>query len=131
MGNLHAGHLSLVSEANKYNGITLVSIFVNPLQFAPNEDLDIYPRTEKKDLMELEKEQQRGHRAKQILEDEIFVEAIQKVSAELDQEWINSPVRDTEGRERIYMMKKMLNVLLVQLQSVMETGKLASKQINK
>jgi len=81
--------------------------------------------------MELEKEQQRGHRAKQILEDEIFVEAIQKVSAELEQEWINSPVRDTEGRERIYMMKKMLNVLLVQLQSVMETGKLASKQINK
>ena len=55
MGNLHAGHLSLVSEANKYNGITLVSIFVNPLQFAPNEDLDIYPRTEKKDLIELEK----------------------------------------------------------------------------
>ena len=81
--------------------------------------------------MDFEKEQQRGHRAKQILEDEIFVEAIQKVSAELDQEWINSPVRDTEGRERIYMMKKMLNVLLVQLQSVMETGKLASKQINK
>ena len=81
--------------------------------------------------MELEKEQQRGQRAKQILEDEIFVEAIQKVSAELDQEWINSPVRDTEGREKIYMMKRMLNVLLVQLQSVMETGKLASKQINK
>ncbi len=81
--------------------------------------------------MDLEKEQQRGHRAKQILEDEIFVEAIQKVSAELDQEWINSPVRDTEGREKIYMMKRMLNVLLVQLQSVMETGKLASKQINK
>ena len=81
--------------------------------------------------MDLEKEQQRGHRAKQILEDEIFVEAIQKVSVELDQEWLNSPVRDTEGREKIYMMKKMLNVLLVQLQSVMETGKLASKQINK
>ena len=59
------------------------------------------------------------------------MEALQKVSQELDQEWINSPVRDTEGRERIYMMKKMLNVLLVQLQSVMETGKLASKQINK
>ena len=81
--------------------------------------------------MELEKEQQRGHRAKAILEDEIFVEAIQKVSGELDTEWVNSPVRDTEGREKIYMMKKMLNVLLVQLRSVMETGKLASKQINK
>jgi|TARA_Y100000031_G_C8216003_1_gene383361 hypothetical protein len=81
--------------------------------------------------MELEKEQQRGHRAKTILEDEIFVEAVQKVSGELDAEWMNSPVRDTEGREKIYMMKKMLNVLLVQLRSVMETGKLASKQINK
>jgi hypothetical protein len=81
--------------------------------------------------MDLEKEQQRGQRAKAILDDEIFAEAIQKVSAELDLEWINSPVRDTEGREKIYMMKKMLNVLLVQLQSVMETGKLATKQINK
>jgi hypothetical protein len=81
--------------------------------------------------MELEKEQQRGHRAKAILEDEIFVEAVQKVSGELDTEWVSSPVRDTEGREKIYMMKKMLNVLLVQLRSVMETGKLASKQINK
>jgi hypothetical protein len=81
--------------------------------------------------MELEKEQQRGQRAKQILEDEIFAEAIKRVSDELDLEWINSPVRDTEGREKIYMMKKMLNVLLVQLRSVMETGKLASKQINK
>ena len=81
--------------------------------------------------MDKEKEIQRGHRAKAILEDEIFAEAIQKVSVELDQEWLNSPIRDTEGREKIYMMKKMLNVLLVQLQSVMETGKLATKQINK
>ena len=81
--------------------------------------------------MEVEKEIQRGQQAKRILEDPIYVEAIQKVSQELDQEWINSPIRDTEGRERIYMMKKMLNVLLVQIKSVLETGKLASKQINK
>jgi len=81
--------------------------------------------------MEKDKEIQKGNRAKQILEDEIFAEAVKRVSDELDLEWINSPVRDTEGREKIYMMKKMLNVLLVQLQSVMETGKLASKQINK
>ena len=81
--------------------------------------------------MDLEKEKQRGIKAKQILEDEIFVEAVQKVSSELDNEWVNSPVRDTEGREKIYMMKKMLNVLLVQLKSVMETGTLASKQIDK
>tara|TARA_Y100001937_G_scaffold45314_2_gene63580 strand:- start:3868 stop:4113 length:246 start_codon:yes stop_codon:yes gene_type:complete len=81
--------------------------------------------------VDLEKEKQRGIKAKQILEDEMFVEAVQKVSSELDNEWVNSPVRDTEGREKIYMMKKMLNVLLVQLKSVMETGTLASKQIDK
>ena len=81
--------------------------------------------------MDLEKEKQRGHRAKALLEDEIFKEAIKKVSDELDLEWINSPIRDIEGREKIYMMKRMLNVLLVQLTSVMETGKLATKQINK
>jgi hypothetical protein len=81
--------------------------------------------------MELEKEQQRGQQAKRILEDPIFVEAIQKVSQELDQEWINSPIRDTEGREKIYMMKKMLGILHVQIKSVMDTGKLASKQVDK
>jgi len=81
--------------------------------------------------METEKEIQRGQQAKRILEDPIFVEALQKVSQELDQEWINSPIRDTEGREKIYMMKKMLGILHVQIQSVMETGKLATKQVNK
>ena len=80
--------------------------------------------------MDKEKEIQRGQQAKRILEDPIYIEALQKVSQELDQEWINSPIRDTEGREKIYMMKKMLGVLHVQLQSVMETGKLATKQIN-
>ena len=80
--------------------------------------------------METEKEIQRGQQAKRILEDPIYIEALQKVSQELDQEWINSPIRDTEGREKIYMMRKMLGVLHVQLQSVMETGKLATKQVN-
>ena len=81
--------------------------------------------------MDKEKEIQRGQQAKRILEDPIYIEALQKVSQELDQEWINSPIRDTEGREKIYMMKKMLNVLHVQLKSVMETGKLATKQVDK
>ena len=81
--------------------------------------------------MDKEKEIQRGQQAKRILEDPIFVEALQKVSQELDQEWINSPIRDTEGREKIYMMKKMLGILHVQIKSVMDTGKLASKQVDK
>jgi Panthothenate synthetase len=53
MGNLHEGHLSLVDASNKFTGVTLTSIFVNPLQFAPNEDLEIYPRSLEEDIKKL------------------------------------------------------------------------------
>ena len=78
--------------------------------------------------MDLEKEKQRGLRAKAILEDEIFVEALQKIRQDLELQWLNSDIKDSEQRENIFLMRRMVEVVVMQLQSVLETGKLATKK---
>jgi len=56
MGFFHAGHLSLMRAARSANATVVVSLFVNPTQFGPNEDLDAYPRDEARDLQRAEAE---------------------------------------------------------------------------
>ena len=55
MGALHSGHLSLVHKSNSKCDLTIVSIYVNPAQFTPGEDLSNYPRDLEKDLEALSK----------------------------------------------------------------------------
>jgi pantoate--beta-alanine ligase len=56
MGFLHEGHLSLIKEGKKHGDDMVVSIFVNPTQFGPSEDLETYPKDLKRDLDLLQKE---------------------------------------------------------------------------
>jgi pantoate--beta-alanine ligase len=53
MGNLHEGHIALVNQARPLGDVTVASIFVNRLQFAPHEDFDSYPRTWQADCEKL------------------------------------------------------------------------------
>jgi len=75
-----------------------------------------------------EQEQKRTELAKNILDNPVFQDAIKQIKQELYGEFLNSPARDSEGREKIYLMGKMFDLLLVNIKSVMETGKLNKKQ---
>ena len=74
-----------------------------------------------------EQEKQRTELAKNVLDNPVFQDAIKQIKQELYGEFLNSPARDSEGREKIYLMGKMFDLLLVNIKSVMETGKLNKK----
>ena len=54
MGALHDGHLKMMRMSVENNDVTVISIFVNPLQFGPNEDFDAYPRQIDQDVKAVE-----------------------------------------------------------------------------
>jgi pantoate--beta-alanine ligase len=66
MGNLHAGHLSLLKNSILENDISIITIFVNPTQFGPNEDFNSYPRTLDHDLTLIEELALKMSSAKEI-----------------------------------------------------------------
>jgi len=70
----------------------------------------------------------KANESKQILENPIFVEAVNEIRSELANEWLNSDQQDSNCRENVYRKRLMLETVLMRLQSVIETGKLATKK---
>lgn len=80
--------------------------------------------------MELEEEVRRGQRAEILLEDPILLDAFAEVEKTYHREWENAPARDTEGRERLWLMLRLLKLVRGHLEETAKTGQLAGKQIN-
>lgn len=71
----------------------------------------------------------RGERAARLLEDELLQEAFATIEQEYTNQWLASPARDHEGREKLYLMVKTLHRFRSELAAVVETGKLAQHNL--
>ena len=67
--------------------------------------------------------------AKRLLDEPLLVEAFTTVKAELTTAWENAPTRDTEGRERLYLMVRLLEKLRSHIRTVAEEGEIEAKRI--
>ena len=83
------------------------------------------PQTES----QLRSEATRGQRANELMADDLIVEAFTLLNDRLTKEWADSPVRDSEGRERIWLMQKLLKNVGDHINEIAQTGKLASLQL--
>lgn len=79
--------------------------------------------------MTRDEEVRRGNQAERILNDDMYLEAFKAVRDEIINQWEQAPARDDEGRERLWLMVRLLERLKGHLETVMETGQLAKKQI--
>lgn len=80
--------------------------------------------------MELGERIYNGARAKEVLENESFQWAFNAIKDEVTQQWKSSPARDSEGREKLWMMLQLANKLELTLKSSLETGMLAEVELN-
>lgn len=103
MGSLHDGHLSLMHLAREHGGCVVASIFVNPLQFGPNEDFDTYPRTLEADCARL-----RG------LADVVFAPSVNEMYPEKQVVFVEPPpiANELDGESRPGHFRGMATVVL-------------------
>ena len=71
----------------------------------------------------------RANRAKEVIENEVYIEAFTAIDQELTEQWKSSPARDQEGREKLWLMQRLLAKLKVSLDSTMDSGKLAVAEL--
>lgn len=71
-----------------------------------------------------------GNRAREVLENESFIQAFSDIEQEVIEQWKNSPARDEAGRERLWTYLMLMQKFRTQLQTTLETGKLAELDLN-
>lgn len=71
-----------------------------------------------------------GDRAREVLENEAFDAAFNDIKTEIIEQWTNSPVRDPEGREKLYQLLRLTDKLKANLMTRLETGKLAKLDLD-
>jgi len=110
MGSLHEGHLSLIRESKKSCDVTIVSIFVNPTQFAPSEDFSSYPRNVEKDSALLIKEGV----------DYLFIPSVEEIYPKNFQTFVNVEIvtNKLEGEFRPTHFRGVATVVLILLNCV-------------
>lgn len=81
--------------------------------------------------MKLEERLERGGRAKEILDNPIFNEAFELLEKEITEQWQQSPARDSEGREKLFLMIGLTRKLKEIIVSTLETGKLADLELTR
>lgn len=80
-------------------------------------------------MASIEKRIYDANRAKEVLENEAFQQAFADIEAEFTKQWKDSPARDQEGREKIWIYLSILNKVKTHLETTLETGKLAQLEI--
>ena len=81
------------------------------------------------DQDKLEYERRRAAEAQDLLDNPLLQEALETIRASVDKEWLDAPARDTEGRERLWMMRKLTDKFEAHLTSIVNDGKIASKKL--
>ena len=71
----------------------------------------------------------RGERAQRLISDDLLKEAFTTIEAEIAQEWRRAPARDVEGRERLFLMVRLLDKLKAHFESVIADGRMAAGEI--